>query len=94
MAVDEAGKHGPPAGVDLLVGGGGVARRADPGDRAAVDDQRGVGWCPGQVLGVRVVGDQLADVGDHGSLHAVGQTLLDRDGGRQLAADVLVVGAR
>ena len=65
MAVDEAGEHRAAAGVDALVGGGRVGGGPDPGDPAALDDQRGVRDAAEQASGrAGVVGDQLADAGD------------------------------
>ena len=73
MGVDEPGDDGPAAGVDLLVGRGCSVGRADPGHGRAVDDESRVDDDPEQVVGVGVVGDQLADVGDDRGAHA--QTL-------------------
>ncbi len=72
VAVHEAGQHRPAARVDHLVGGGRLGGRADPGDPAALDDQRRVGpSAPSRsrsALGV--VGDELADVGDQRRGHS------------------------
>ena len=69
VGVHEPGDHGAAAGVDVGVGVRGLGRRADPGDRGAVEDDRGVGDDAEAVVAGRaggVVGDQLADVGDEG----------------------------
>jgi len=66
VRVHEAGDDGAAAGVDLLVGRRRVRRATDPRDRRAVDDQGGVRDRADEVLGVGVVGDQLADVRDDG----------------------------
>ena len=67
VGVHEAGDDRAAAGVDVDVGGRGVGGGAGPGDPVALEDDGGVGDDAEEVVGLRVVGDQLADVGDEGA---------------------------
>ena len=65
------GISGPPAEVDLPVGGRRRAAGPDPGDPAVLDDHGGVGRRTRAGRRVLVAGDELADPGDQGAAHAL-----------------------
>src|SRR5581483_2153375 len=66
VAVHEAGDHGPALDVEAPVGDRPLARAADPGDPAVIDDHRGVLDRP-----LWTVRGQLADVGEEQAAHGI-----------------------
>ena len=69
VGVHETRDDRPASRVDKDVGGRCIGGGTDPGDPAAVDDERGPLHDAEQVVGVGIVGDELGDVGDDGAGH-------------------------
>ena len=86
VGVHEAGDDGAATGVDVDVGRRGVGGGPGPRDPVALEDDGGVGDDAEEVVGLRVVGDQLADVGDDGASRPESP-----DRVVELAADVVLV---